>query len=169
MMMQENAKGVLAMKNVLSLVVLMACLSLSLSCKKDQATAPVEPSPAQYAGVWTGTTDQSLPVYFRVTQTGVVDSLTVRIRLYVGMSTCTGTFVKDSACMIQGGAFVARVMLPGSSVSTRMRTTLSSPGAAGGTYDGYSGSFSIICGSSYMVGTGSIMGKTIWQATKTGQ
>jgi len=157
------------MKTLASLLVMLLCSALLLSCKKEQSTAPVDTSPAQYAGVWTGTTDQSLPVYFRITQTGLVDSLTVRIRLYIGLSTCTGTFIKDSVTTVQGGAFVARVMLPGSNVSTRVRTTLSSSTGGSGTYDGYSGSFSIICGSSFTMGTGSIMGKTTWQASKTGQ
>ena len=157
------------MKVSTSLLVLLLSSALLLTCKKEQSTAPVDTSPAQYAGVWTGTTDQSLPVYFRITQTGLVDSLTVRIMLYVGMSTCTGTFIKDSVSTVQSGAFVARATLPGSNVSTRVRVTLSSSSAANGTFDGYYGSFAIICGSSYMTGIGSIMGKTNWQATKTGQ
>jgi hypothetical protein len=142
------------------------------SCGKDEPTGPdtSTPSVAQYAGVWAGTTGQSLPVYFRINSAGEIDSLTIRIRMSLPTFTCTATFVKDSSVTVRGNSFVARVMFAGASFVTRVRVTLSSESSSQGSYDGYGGSFSLICGSSWSMGTaGSIISPGTWVATKTGQ
>lgn len=149
-------------------IITLACVLFALSCSKDSSTSPQETSAnvAQYAGVWTGTTGQSLPVYFRINSTGEVDSLTVRIRMTVGLGTCTATFNKDSTVIVQGNSFVAKVRFSGASFVTRLRATLSSATSSSGTYDSYSGSFSLICGTTFSVGTGSLIGTGSWTATK---
>lgn len=143
----------------------------SLSCKSDEATAPTSTvSVAQYAGVWTGTTGQNLPVYFRITSQGVIDSLTVRIRLNVGPYSCNATLTKDSGATVQNGAFVGRVKLPGSTVFTSVRATLGSPSIAQGTYDSYWASSAVACGAIFFYGSSdSVIKLGTWQATRTSQ
>ncbi|HEY4613528.1 MAG TPA: hypothetical protein VII11_11150 [Bacteroidota bacterium] len=154
-------------------VLLVFLAFVVLSCSKDESssTGPDNtPAVAQYAGVWTGTTGQSQPVYFRINSSGEVDSLTIRIRMSIaGVGTCTATFVKDSTTKIQGNSFVAKIQFSGASFVSRMRATLGSSSSSSGTYDGYSGGFSLICGSSFTIGTGSPLGGGTWTATKTGQ
>ncbi len=139
-------------------------------CTKDESTGPDTGTPnvAQYAGVWTGTTDQRLPVYFRITSSGVVDSLTIRIRMEFPTFTCTATFNKDTTVSVQGNSFVARVKYAGSTnIITRVRATLSSASSSQGSYDGYGGSFSLVCGSTFATGfTSTIIDQGTWTATK---
>ncbi len=153
-------------------VFLLGCVLVSISCKKDEPTSPAgSVSVAQYAGVWTGTTGQGFPIYFRITSAGIIDSLTIRIRMSFSTFTCTAPFDKDSTVSVQGNSFVAKVRYAGSSnIITRVRATLNSASESVGSYDGYGGSFSIICGSVFAVGTaGSIISQSTWTATKTGQ
>ncbi|HLF19404.1 MAG TPA: hypothetical protein VI704_01310 [Bacteroidota bacterium] len=148
-----------------SLVILVVTC---LSCKSDDSTSPTSASVAQYAGVWTGTTGQSQPIYFRINSSGVVDSLKVTIRMSVGLGTCTAPFYKDTTVTIQGNTFAARVSYVGASFKTTVRGTLGSSSSSSGTYDGYGGSFSLICGSTFSVGTaGSIISQGTFTATKT--
>jgi hypothetical protein len=152
---------------------LMLMTGVMLSCSKKESTEPdVNPPPIsvdKYAGVWTGTTGQSLPVYFHIKPTGEIDSLTIRIKMSFPTFYCTATFVKDSSISVQGNSFVARVKYAGANFVTRMRATLGSVSSSQGSYDSYGGSFSIICGSTWAMGTtGSIISKGTWTATKTG-
>ncbi|MBM4167741.1 MAG: hypothetical protein FJ215_01080 [Ignavibacteria bacterium] len=151
--------------------VLFGLVLSSLSCSKDDPTSPDPGSAnvAQYAGTWTGTTGQSLPVYFHVKPNGEIDSLTIRIRMSFPTFTCLATFDKDSAITVQGNSFVARVKYAGANFVTRVHATLGSSSAADGSYDGYGGSFSIVCGSIISMGTaGTVISKGTWSATKTG-
>jgi hypothetical protein len=151
------------------LVPVLAVLAFSsLSCKSDDSTSPTSASVAQYAGVWTGTTGQSQPIYFRINSSGVVDSLTVRIQMSLGLGTCTATFVKDTTVVIQGNSFVARVSFVGASFKTSVHATLSSSSSSSGSYDSYGGAFSLICGSSFSTGVaGSLISQGTWTATRT--
>ena len=56
-----------------------------------------------YAGQWRGTTSQSEPVYFRVNQSGQIDSLTVRLRMDFPTFTCTATFPAAPPITIASG------------------------------------------------------------------
>ena len=152
----------------LALMLFMAFAVLSCS-KDDSPTDTQQQNVAQYAGTWTGTTGQSLPVYFHITSAGIVDSLTVRIRMSLGLGTCTGTFSKDTTVTLEGNTFGGRVYLPGASFKTKVRATLGSASSASGTYDGYYGSFVLICGSSLSMGTGTMISQDTWSATKSGQ
>lgn len=140
----------------------------SLSCKSDSSTSPTSAvSVAQYAGVWTGTTGQSQPVYFRINSSGVVDSLTVRIQMSLGLGTCTATFVKDTTVAVQGNTFAARVSFVGASFRTTVRATLSSSSSGSGSYDSYGGAFSLLCGSTFSTGIGgSLISQGTFTATK---
>lgn len=142
-----------------------------IGCDKDEPSGPSASNVGQYAGVWTGTTGQNMTVYFRINASGVVDSLTARIRMQFPTFTCTALFQKDSTSTVQGNSFVAKIRYAGSSnIVSHIRGTFSSSTAAQGTYDGYGGQFSIICGSTFAVGvTGTIISAGTWSATKTGQ
>ncbi|HXG37757.1 MAG TPA: T9SS type A sorting domain-containing protein [Bacteroidota bacterium] len=132
-------------------------------------TAQISP----YAGVWTGTTGQNLPIYFRVTSSGIIDSMTIRLRVTfptIPSSSCTATFQRDSGNAIQGTSFVSRVALPPAitNIFTRVRAAFLSSTSAQGTYDRYSGSYFMYCGSTFIFGTGgTVLSQGTWTATKT--
>jgi hypothetical protein len=96
----------------------------------------------------------------------VVDTLRITVRLSVGLSTCTGPLVLQTAVPIQGGRFTAQTTFVGSSVQSTATGTFASPQSIGGTFEGYSGSFSLVCGSSFIIGSGSPLSSGTWQATK---
>jgi hypothetical protein len=133
-------------------------------------TAAAQISP--YAGVWTGMTGQNLPIYFRVTSSGIIDSLTIRLRITfptIPSSSCTATFERDSGNAMQGSTFVSRVALPPTitNIFSRVRGTFLSPATAEGSYDRYSGSYFMYCGSTFNFGTGgTVLSQGTWTATK---
>jgi len=125
---------------------------------------------SQYAGTWMGTTSQNLPVFFRVNSQGVVDSLTARLRLNFPTFTCTGTFPATPPIAINAARVDAVVGLPAvTNIGTTLHGTFSSATSVSGTYDGFSGSFFITCGSTFSVGTGSPLAAGTWQATRQGE
>lgn len=158
-------------RRILSYSMLMLMTVVMLCCSKDESNGPdTPPDVDQYAGTWTGTTGQDLPVYFHIMPTGEIDSLTIRIEMSFATFYCTATFVKDSSISVKGNSFVARVKYPGASFVTRMRATLGSISSSQGAYDSYGGSYSIICGSTFSFGTqGTIISQGTWTATKTGK
>jgi hypothetical protein len=117
---------------------------------------------AAIAGQWDGTTSQGLPVYMRVNSSGRIDTLTVRMSLSLGTSTCTGTVVRSNVLINSDGSFTSSV---GLGYSTPFRGQFTSQTQASGTIDAYSGGFALICGSSLFIGTTSVSSRT-WQATK---
>ncbi len=145
--------------------------SLLLSqCDKDDDDPISGPKVSPYVGVWQGTTGQSLPLMFRVTQEGKVDSLSVRIRVSTPMGTCTGTFFSDTVIAIQSQTFAVPATLPGSNIYTTVRTTFSSTSSTEGSYEKYSGSYILICGGYLIMGSGGTpVAAGTWQATKSAQ
>ncbi|MFQ5768914.1 MAG: PEGA domain-containing protein [bacterium] len=121
---------------------------------------------AIYAGNWSGSTSQNLSVNFHVTDEGVIDNLVVRIRLNFFTFTCTGPFSAGENITIEDGKFDATVRNPATNIFTTLHGTFSSSTAVSGDYDGYSGSFSIICGSKFSIGTASPLSAGTWQANK---
>ena len=117
---------------------------------------------AQIAGQWDGTTSQGLPVYMRVNSAGRIDTLTVRMSVSLGTSTCTGTIVRTNVQVNSDGTFTSTV---GLGYTTPFRGQFASAGQASGTIDSYSGSFGLLCGSSLIFGTTSVSSRTC-QATK---
>lgn len=129
------------------------------------APAPAQISP--YLGAWTGTTSQGLAFYLRVADDNFIDSLNARIRLSFPTFTCTGDFLA-SLVEVQGNKFDARVSNPATNITSTFHGTFASETGVSGTYDGYSGSYFIICGSIFSFGTASPLSAGTWQATKTG-
>lgn len=107
-----------------------------------------------YSGEWRGTTSQNLPIYFRVDQSGQIDSLTVRLRMDFGTFTCTATFPATPPVAISGTAFNTPLALPITTVSTTLRGTFSSATGAAGTWDAYSDNWAITCGNTVAFGSG---------------
>lgn len=128
--------------------------------------APPEPSP--YEGTWTGTTSRNLPIAFTVNAAGEVDSLIVGLRLSYGLYTCTGPAVAASdPDAIIDQHFDVPVDFPASSVSSIVRGDFSDDGTSvSGAYEGYSGSYSIFCGGSFTIGTGSPLSAGTWTAAR---
>jgi len=129
------------------------------------APALVQISP--YLGTWTGSTSQNLSFYMRVADDSFIDSLNARIRLSFPTFTCTGDFLAGLT-EVTANRFDARVSNPSTNITTTYHGTFASETSVNGTYDGYSGSFFIICGSTVSFGTASPLSSGTWQATKTG-
>jgi hypothetical protein len=100
-----------------------------------------------------------------VSSTGAIDSLSITVRLSVGMGSCTGPLLLSAPAALQGSSFNASLEFPGSNITSSASGTFSGSSVSG-SYQGYSGSFSLICGSSYIVGSGSPLSSGTWQATK---
>ena len=121
-----------------------------------------------YAGTWVGKTSGNLVVGLTVSTTGYVDSLIVNWRLSFGTSTCTGPASADLAAHpIINGAFELPVTFPGSSITSMLRGSFSPDGTlVSGTFDSYSGEYTLVCGSTLSVGTGTPLSSGTWQAQR---
>ncbi|MGH7612930.1 MAG: hypothetical protein ACREMW_02670, partial [Gemmatimonadales bacterium] len=134
------------------------------ACGGDNGTGPAAVS---YAGEWSGTTSQNLPLYFRVNQSGQIDSLTARLRMNFGTFTCTATFPATPPIAISGGGFNAAVTLPITNVSTTLHGTFSSEASATGSWDAYSQNWFITCGTTVAFGSGgTALSAGSWTAQK---
>jgi hypothetical protein len=141
----------------------LICLSVLLwGCGGD---SPSEPEAESYAGVWVGQTSANRAVRMVVSPSGAVDSLSITVRVSVGMGSCTGPLLLSAPASLQGSSLSATLEFPGSNITTTASGAFSGSSVSG-SYQGYSGSFSLICGGSYIVGTGSPLSSGTWQATK---
>lgn len=125
-----------------------------------------EPDVLDYSGVWEGLTGSNRDVRMVVGSAGTIDSLSIRVRLTLGGGTCTGPLLLDGPVSIQGNSFTASTYFPGSTIVSQVQGTFSSATSMSGTYQGQSGSFSLLCGSSFSVGTGSLLSAGTFQATR---
>jgi hypothetical protein len=107
---------------------------------------------SQMAGAWDGTTSQNLPVYMRITPTGLIDSLTIRLRISLGIGTCSATYVTRNVQVSDSGTVEFPVTLP-SLFSTRVRGTFTSSVAVAGTYDAITTGTVILCGNTVVFGS----------------
>ena len=116
-------------------------------------------------GVWKGTTNSSRNVELCVADGAVQDGV-VTVRLSFPTFSCTGPlFIQDSV-PITGSTFSGPFTFTGSTISTTVRGTFTSSTAMNGSHDGYSGSYLIICGSAFSLGTGTILSSGTYTATK---
>jgi hypothetical protein len=151
------------MKRFFLFFVLSFCLTFLLTCSEDDPTGPAD-NPSQYAGTWEGNTSRNRPVFMRVNQQGVIDSIAVRISMSIGTGTCTAYFRSGSNININNDEFSASVSFSGVSVTLSGRFTSSN--SVSGSYNGYTGSFSIACGTSLIIGSGTLFSSATWDATK---
>ncbi len=134
------------------------------ACGGDKGTGP---GAVSYAGEWRGTTSQNLPLYFRVNQAGQIDSLTARLRMNFVTFNCTATFPGTPPIAISGGDFDAAVTLPITNVSTTVHGTFLSETSATGSWDAYSQSWFITCGTTVAFGSGgTALSSGTWTAQK---
>jgi hypothetical protein len=155
---------------VTSIVIYFTLMILITGCSKDEPTKAKsdEVNPAEYAGIWTGTTGNSYPVYIHVTNDGIIDSLAIGVTMYFPSFSCTAYFFADTTVQIVKSKFSADISTPASNLYTTMHGTFSSLTAVSGTYDDYyTTSFYAFCGGYLTIGTGSAgINGTTWQATK---
>jgi len=156
-----RGRGIIAM-NRITVMFALAGLALFTGC----SDSPTGPGPEQYAGVWTGTTGAGREVRMVVSDVGVVDSLSIRVRLSVGLGSCTGPLLLDEPVQITGDSYSAQATFPGSNITTSVTGSFSSASAVTGTHGSFSGSFQLVCGGSYIIGTGSPLSSGTWEATK---
>ena len=143
------------------ILAVMASAALLAGCG-DSSTEPDAPD---YTGVYEGTTGRDLAVRMVVGSGNRVDSLSIRVKLSVGMGTCTGPLLLESPVAINGGSFSGTAAFPGSNITTSVTGTFSGSSVTG-THGGFSGSFSLTCGGMYAVGTGSLLSSGTWSVTK---
>jgi len=113
-------------------------------------------------GLWTGVTSQGRSINFRASSSGLIDELAVRIDAALSNGTCTAVFGGSSAgVQVANSAMADSVSHPAISLSRRIPVTgtFGATSKVTGNIGGYSGSFSVICGSSFVFGTG-----TLWSA-----
>jgi hypothetical protein len=121
---------------------------------------------ATIAGQWDGTTSQNLPVYLRITSTGLIDSLTVRARANLGILTCTATMATRNIQIQPDGSFSAPLSIP-LLWTTTLRGNFASGTAASGVLDQLVTGASILCGSSFLFGSiGTTHPGGTWTGTK---
>jgi hypothetical protein len=123
---------------------------------------------SQYAGAWVGRTSGNQDLGFTVSDDGEVDSLIVFLRLSLGASTCTGpahAFVGSH--MITDGSFSIPVAFPGSNVTTTLEGSFAVDGtSATGSFAGFSGGFTALCGNNLTFGTGSPLASGTFSVTR---
>jgi len=133
---------------------LISLVLLVNGCKKDD---PVQPGnenspslPSPYAGEWKGSTNENLPIYFRVLSTGLIDSCTVQIRFTYGNFTCDLGFRATVDTSIQVNSFVIPMV---GVTPTRVRGSFLSNTSATGTYDSFTSEIFILsCNNSFCWG-----------------
>jgi len=123
-----------------------------------------------YAGDWSGTTNQNLPINFHVRYNDVVETFTIRIKMDLISYYCTATFSADETDEIVNGEFETIVELPPgvSNLTATVHGALVSNNSASGTYAGEWGSFYLYCDGQFTFGTGNPVGNGTWEANKGG-
>lgn len=118
-------------------------------------------------GNWTGTTGSGRPVRLCVAD-GALQSAEITVRLDLITFGCVTPLIIQNALGITGNTFSGTfTTYPAvSNVFTTGRGTFTSASAMNGSWDRFSGSFLLICGSSISFGTGSILSSGTYTATK---
>ncbi len=126
--------------------------------------------PSRFAGKWQGETNTGREVSMSVTDEGIVDSMRIYVRMYFVTFYCTGPLLPspDSTIVIEGDEFSHEFFFPLSNITSTVHGVFSSESTADGTYSGYSGSFTLICGSTLAFGSGSPLAAGSWEVTKDG-
>jgi len=150
-------------------IIITLLIFIILACTKDKSpTKPEEPQISPYAGVWKGTTSNNRPIYFSITEQGMIDSLAVDIKIYLGSYNCVITYTADSI-HVEADSFAAFLYVPVTNVSTTLHGTFTSDNTATGTYDEFSDDYFFSNGSIFIIGTGGTqMRAGTWEASKQG-
>jgi len=116
-------------------------------------------------GVWKGMTAQSREVELCVADEAVQDGV-VRVRLSFPSFSCTGPLTIFDHVPISSNAFSGTFTFLGSTITTNVSGTFTSPTAMNGTHGGFTGTYVIICGSSLAIGSGTVLSPGTYTATK---
>lgn len=154
-------------KLTLFFIIVTFIISIILACSKDNSpTKPEEPKISPYAGVWEGTSSSNRPIYFSITEQGMIDSLAVKIKIYLGSYNCVITYTADSI-YVEADSFAAFLYVPVTNVSTTLHGTFTSDNTATGTYEKFSGDYFFSDGNIFIIGTGGTqMSAGTWEASK---
>jgi len=110
--------------------------------------------PLDVAGYWEGTTGSGNPIAFHVSTEQEVVGLALVLSLSYGTAACTAPFFGESTT-VENDSFDLDVRAAGISVEPTVHGKFDSPTRAHGSYSASASGFSIACGNSYTVGTGS--------------
>jgi hypothetical protein len=108
-----------------------------------------------YDGSWSGTTSSNRAVSLCVAE-NAIQSVSISVRLDFITFTCTTPLIRQQELAITGSTFSGTFTTypEVSNIFTTVRGTFTSPGAMNGSWDPYSQSYLIICGSTIGFGTG---------------
>lgn len=108
-----------------------------------------------YDGNWTGTTSSNRAVSLCVAE-NAIQSVSISVRLDFITFTCTTPLIRQQELAITGSTFSGTFTTypEVSNIFTTVRGTFTSPTAMNGSWDPYSQSYLIICGSTVGFGTG---------------
>lgn len=119
-------------------------------------------------GAWTGFTTQNNAIGFVITNTNRLTQLGLSINVSPpGGGTCAGNFVGTSAGVsLAGSTFADSVSGIGIGLSRRvpLSGTRASATLTTGTVSGYNGSFAVVCGSLFSIGTGTLWSSFTYEA-----
>lgn len=157
---------------ILLAIVVFILSALVTSCDK-KSSSPTEntitppSSPPSYTGEWKGTTGQGYTVYFHVNDQEKIDSLTARIKIYVGNYTATITYPAIPPITVRADTFKALLSVSFTNVSTYIHGKFTSDSTASGTYDKFAAGYYFTDGSILIIGTGGTqMSAGTWSAKR---
>jgi Putative binding domain, N-terminal/Viral BACON domain len=122
----------------------------------------------QYDGTWAGTTNTNRAVSMCVADNAIQD-ITISVRLEFPTFACITPITRQQELAITGNTFSGQfITYPEvANIFTTVRGTFTSASAVNGSWDPYSGSYFIICGSTIGIGTGgNILSAGTFTATK---
>jgi len=148
-------------------IIVIILIFIILACSKDKSpTGPGEPQISPYEGVWEGTTSKNRQIYFSITEQGMIDSLAVKIKIYLGNYSAVITYTADSID-VEADSFAAFLYVPVTNVSTKLHGTFTSYNTVTGSYDEFSDNYFFSDGNIFIIGTGGTqMRAGTWQASK---
>jgi len=121
-----------------------------------------------YDGSWSGTTGSNRAVSLCVAE-NAIQNVTISVRLDFITFTCTTPLIRQQELAITGSTFSGTFTTypEVSNVFTTVRGTFTSPTAMNGSWDPFSQSYFIVCGSTFGFGTGgTILSSGTFTATK---
>lgn len=142
---------------------------IGFACNSSKnPVGPGEPKISPFSGIWQGKTSQNNPIYFQVTEAGVVDTLSIRLKMSFVTFSVTANFIPDTTCQVKQDTFCIVASLPPvvSNIYTTVHATFDSDTSASGKYDKFYGSFFIITSSHATFGTGTALSAGTWTAKK---
>jgi hypothetical protein len=132
--------------------------TLTVGGKAVQITQNARSGNGTYDGNWTGTTNGGRAVSLCVAE-GALQSVAITVRLEFPTFFCTTPLIRQQELALSGSSFSGTfTTFPEvSNISTTARGNFTSPSAMNGSWDSYSGSYLIICGSTIGFGTGGLI------------